>query len=93
VGSAESGVGRGARRRLSATAAGAEPARASVFERELRFVSFNIPNLNYVEDEFAFDRKHPYRLPDEYEIRDALLSVRQMRGQVVRLYTFPGPAG
>jgi hypothetical protein len=88
---------------LAAAAAGAEPARASVFERfvtakggrlmdgerELRFVSFNIPNLNYVEDEFAFDRKHPYRLPDEYEIRDALLSVRQMGGQVVRLYTFP----
>ena len=58
-------------------------------DRELRFISFNIPNLNYVEDEFAFDRAHPYRLPDEYEIRDALESVRQMGGQVVRMYTIP----
>jgi hypothetical protein len=58
-------------------------------DRELRFISFNIPNLNYVEDEFAFERTHPYRLPDEFEIRDALESVRQMGGQVVRLYTIP----
>ena len=58
-------------------------------DRELRFISFNIPNLNYVEDEFAFGRTHPYRLPDEYEIRDALESVRQMGGQVVRTYTIP----
>jgi mannan endo-1,4-beta-mannosidase len=58
-------------------------------DREMRFISFNIPNLNYVEDDFAFDRPHPYRLPDEYEIRDALESVRQMGGQVVRMYTIP----
>lgn len=58
-------------------------------DRELRFISFNIPNLNYVEDEFAFERTHPYRLPDAYEVRDALESVRQMGGQVVRLYTIP----
>ena len=58
-------------------------------DRELRFISFNIPNLNYVEDELAFHRLHPYRLPEEYEIRDALESVRQMGGQVVRLYTIP----
>ena len=58
-------------------------------DRELRFISFNIPNLNYVEDEFAFDRTQPYRLPDEYEIRDALESVRQIGGQVVRMYTIP----
>jgi hypothetical protein len=58
-------------------------------DRELRFISFNVPNLNYVEDEFAFERTHPYRLPDAFEIRDALESVRQMGGQVVRLYTIP----
>jgi mannan endo-1,4-beta-mannosidase len=58
-------------------------------DRELRFVSFNVPNLNYIEDEFAFQRTHPYRLPDAFEIRDALESVRQMGGQVVRLYTIP----
>ena len=58
-------------------------------DRELRFLSFNTPNLNYVEDELAFDRLHPYRLPDEFEIRDTLETVRQMGGQVVRSYTFP----
>ena len=58
-------------------------------DRELRFISFNVPNLNYVEDEFGFDTTQPYRLPDEYEVRDALESVRQMGGQVVRMYTIP----
>ncbi len=55
----------------------------------LRFISFNIPNLNFVEDEFAFTRAHEYRLPDEFELRDAFASVRQMGGTVVRMYTFP----
>lgn len=54
-----------------------------------RFVSFNIPNLNFVEDEFAFLRPFEYRLPDEFELRDAYESVRQMGGTVVRMYTFP----
>jgi mannan endo-1,4-beta-mannosidase len=58
-------------------------------ERELRFISFNAPNLNYVEDELAFERLHPYRLPDEFEIRDTLETARQMGGEVVRLYTIP----
>jgi hypothetical protein len=58
-------------------------------DRELRFISFNIPNLNYVEDEFGFDTTQPYRRPDEYEIRDALETIRQMGGQVVRTYTIP----
>ena len=54
-----------------------------------RFLSFNIPNLNFVEDEFAFTRAHEYRLPDEFELRDAFASVRELGGTVVRLYTFP----
>ena len=58
-------------------------------ERELRFISFNIPNLNFVEDEMAFGRAHPYGLPTGDEIRDALESVRQLGGTVVRMYTFP----
>ncbi|UCG57404.1 MAG: AGE family epimerase/isomerase [Phycisphaerales bacterium] len=56
-------------------------------ERELRFVSFNIPNLHYVEDNMPFDQTNAWRLPDEFEITDALCSIRQMGGQVVRLYT------
>lgn len=57
--------------------------------KEFRFISYNIPNLNYAEDELAFSTTSPFRLPTEYEIRDALLSIRQMGGRVVRNYTFP----
>jgi hypothetical protein len=56
---------------------------------EFRFLSFNIPNLNFVEDEMEFTKPHPFRLPTSFEIRDALESVKQMGGTVVRSYTFP----
>ena len=56
---------------------------------EFRFLSFNIPNLNFVEDELAFEQSNPYRLPTEFEIRDALESIKQMGGRVVRIYTIP----
>jgi len=58
-------------------------------EREFRFVSFNIPNLNFVEDEMVFTRKHAFGLPSSFEIRDALKSVKQLGGSVVRMYTIP----
>ncbi len=54
---------------------------------ELRFISFNVPCLHYSEDNLAFTETNPWRLPDEYEINDALESVRQMGGRVVRIYT------
>jgi mannan endo-1,4-beta-mannosidase len=54
---------------------------------ELRFISFNIPNLHYIEDNMPFTEMNPWRLPDEFEIADALEAVRQMGGQVVRTYT------
>lgn len=57
--------------------------------KEFRFISFNIPNLNYVEDELAFDQKFPYRMPDAFEIKDALESINQLGGRVVRIYTIP----
>jgi mannan endo-1,4-beta-mannosidase len=53
---------------------------------ELRFVSFNIPNLHYIEDNLPFTEMNPWRLPNEFEIADALEAVRQMGGQVVRIY-------
>lgn len=56
-------------------------------DNEYRFVSFNIPNLHYIEDHMPFTETNPWRLPNEFEIRDALLSIRQMGGQVARLYT------
>lgn len=53
----------------------------------LRFISFNIPNLHYIEDQMAFSQTNAWSLPDEFEIADALEAVRQMGGQVVRTYT------
>ncbi len=54
--------------------------------RPFRFISFNIPNLHLVEDNVAFDQANPWRLPDRVEITDALASVRQQGGTVVRTY-------
>jgi hypothetical protein len=51
-----------------------------------RFVSVNIPNLHYIEDDFRFEAAERYRMPNEFEIRDALEAVRQMGGGVVRIY-------
>lgn len=56
-------------------------------ERPFRFISFNIPNLHYIEDNLEFGTQIPFRFPDEYEIRDALTSIQQMGGTVVRIYT------
>lgn len=54
-----------------------------------RFLSFNIPNINFIEDEMYFRKPHPFRLPTSFEIRDAFESVKAMGGTVVRSYTFP----
>ena len=53
---------------------------------EYRFISFNIPNLMVIEDAYDFTRPNPWRWPNDYEIEDALESVRQMGGRVVRTY-------
>lgn len=58
-------------------------------DKEFRFISMNIPNLNYIEDELSFTTKNPYRYPTEFEIRDAFETVKQMGGKVVRMYTIP----
>ena len=55
-------------------------------DKPFRFVSFNIPNLHQVEDNVAFAEENPWRLPNHFEINDALESVRQMGGTVVRTY-------
>ena len=51
-----------------------------------RFFSFNIPNLHLIEDNFSFTNPNPWRWPNEFEIRDALESVRQMGGGATRIY-------
>ncbi len=53
---------------------------------EFRFISFNIPNLMVIEDAYEFTEPNPWRWPDEYELEDALESIRQIGGQVVRTY-------
>lgn len=55
-------------------------------DQPFRFVSFNIPNLHLVEDNVAFKVTNPWRLPNRFEITDALESVSQMGGTVVRSY-------
>ena len=56
--------------------------------RPYRFLSWNIPNLHLVEDHvpFADATATGWRLPDRFEVTDALATVRQMGGQVVRTY-------
>ncbi len=54
--------------------------------REFRFVSFNIPNLHLIEDNFPFDATNEWRFPDEFEIEDALRTVKQLGGRAVRTY-------
>ena len=51
---------------------------------ELRFISFNIPCLHYNEDNMVFNETNPWRLPNEFEIADALEAVRQMARESVK---------
>ncbi len=54
--------------------------------QQLRFISFDTPNLHYVEDYLPFSGTNPWRLPDEFEIRDALTTIKQLGGKVTRIY-------
>jgi hypothetical protein len=69
---------------------GAAPAPApppvATRDRPPPFNSFNIPNLHNIEDVARFDTLQRQRLPDLYEIRDALETIRLMGGTVVRMY-------
>ncbi|HLX94343.1 MAG TPA: cellulase family glycosylhydrolase, partial [Verrucomicrobiae bacterium] len=58
-------------------------------QEPFRFVSFNIPNLLIVEDNVPFTATNAWRLPDAFELRDGLATVRQMGGTVVRTYSIP----
>ncbi len=55
-------------------------------DQQLRFLSFNTPNLHYNEDYLPFSGTNPWRLPDEFEIRDALTTIKQLGGKVTRIY-------
>jgi hypothetical protein len=54
--------------------------------KPFRFISVNIPNLQLIEDNFALNAKTAWAWPNEFESNDALESVRQMGGTVVRTY-------
>lgn len=58
-------------------------------DKEFRFLSFNVPTLNYVEDNMSFEQTNPYALPSEFELRDLYETVKRMGGRVVRTYTIP----
>ena len=58
-------------------------------DADFRFIAFNVPTLNYVEDEMAFGQTNPYGLPTEFELRDLYQTVVDMGGQAVRAYTIP----
>ncbi len=57
--------------------------------KPFRFISFNVPNLNYIEDDMRFRQPNPYRLPIEYEMRDAFAAVAEMGGRALRIYSIP----
>lgn len=54
-----------------------------------RFISFNIPNLLIIEDKMPFTTPNAWCLPDAFELQDALATVHQMGGMVVRTYCPP----
>lgn len=55
-------------------------------DQEFRFISFNIPNLLTVEDNMPFTEKNAWRLPNSFEIEDALKTIKLMGGRVARTY-------
>jgi mannan endo-1,4-beta-mannosidase len=54
--------------------------------KPFRFISFNIPNLTYTEDDMRFEQLSSFRWPTPYEIDDALATIQQMGGRVARTY-------
>jgi mannan endo-1,4-beta-mannosidase len=55
--------------------------------RPFRFISWNVPNLHLIEDRLDFDATNAWRLPNRFEVTDALSTVRQMGGTVARTYS------
>jgi hypothetical protein len=55
-------------------------------DKPFRFISFNVPNLTYTEDDMRFEQLSGFRLPTAFEIDDALATIQQMGGRVARAY-------
>lgn len=66
--------------------------------RVFHWVSLDAPDTLQIITNYRFDADQPagrYRLPDEYELRDCVRSVRQLGGQVMRVFVITvhrGPA-
>lgn len=58
-------------------------------DEPFRFLSFNVPTLNYVEDNMQFTNPNPYGLPSSFELHDVFKTINQLGGRVVRSYTIP----
>ncbi len=58
-------------------------------KEEFRFLSYNVPTLNYVEDNMDFDVTNPYGLPTEFELRDVFETLKIIGCNVTRTYTIP----
>ncbi len=54
-------------------------------DKEIRFVSFTIPNLHYIDNNYRYGAELPWRFPVDFEILDALNTVKQMGIDVVRM--------
>jgi len=55
-------------------------------DKEFRFISFNAPTLHFNEDAKTFTRDTVFRMPDEFEMRDALESLKQMGIPAIRIF-------
>jgi hypothetical protein len=58
-------------------------------KEEFRYISVNMPDVLQIISNYRFDGETPVtrlRIPDEYEQRDALRTVRQLGGRVVRTF-------
>jgi hypothetical protein len=55
-------------------------------DQPYRFISLDIPNLLLIEDNVGFAQPNPWRLPDKFEINDALSTIAALGGNVTRSY-------
>ncbi len=57
--------------------------------KAFRFLSYNVPTMNYVEDNMDFEETNPYGLPSEFELRDLFETLNRVGSNVARTYTIP----
>jgi mannan endo-1,4-beta-mannosidase len=55
-------------------------------DREFRFISTNMPDVLQIITNKRFESDTRLRLPNEYELRDAVATVKQMHGRVMRTF-------